>query len=82
MCSLQHKAIPKLIADGAGVLRSGILTKKVKLRCSWSVAKSVAEVDGAAVMETNWDRRAGDDALMGLIMMKELASFGDLENLP
>jgi hypothetical protein len=53
MCSLQHKTIPKLIADGAGVLRSGILTKKVKLRCSWSVAKSVAEVDGAAVMETN-----------------------------
>jgi hypothetical protein len=37
------------------------LTKKVKLRCSWSVVKSLEEVDGAAVMETNWDRRARDD---------------------
>jgi hypothetical protein len=37
------------------------LTKKVKLRCSWSVVKSLEEVDGAAVMKTNWDRRARDD---------------------
>jgi hypothetical protein len=27
--------------------------KKVKLHCSWSKAKSLVKVDGAAVMETN-----------------------------
>jgi hypothetical protein len=37
------------------------LTKKVKLRRSWSVVKSSVEMNGAAIMETNWDRRARDD---------------------